>query len=68
MIFRVDGIELGNIRNYFYRIFPSRDSQTLRNIQLGKIEKQGKSEKGINFNQSEKRRLSHVFFKLFLIM
>ena len=36
MIFRVDGIELGNIRNYFYRIFPSRDSQTLRNIQLGK--------------------------------
>ena len=70
-IFRVDGVELGNIRNYFYRIFPSRDFQTLRIIQLGNIQlgkkrenRINKSERGINFDQSEKRRINHVFFRI----
>ena len=53
----------------FYRIFPSRDFQKLRNIQLGKNKRKtgNKSERGINFDQSEKRRINHVFFEFVLI-
>ena len=35
-IFRVDEVELGNIRNYYYRIFPSGNSRHFEMFDLEK--------------------------------
>ena len=54
-IYRVDGIELGKIRVYYFCIFPSRDSGYFEIFDLETQRKtRSQSEKGIILNQSEK--------------
>ena len=53
-IFRVDEVELGNIRHYYYRIFPSRNS---RHFEMFDLEKNRENRESIRIEKKSSLNL-----------